>query len=342
MMNGVGGNSLLADCVTEPGRPPVLRLDQAELGEVCEWLSANRDPLRGVLDVHGALVLPGLPVRSPDDFAAVRDAFFVSRATYREKATPRSNFGNDVYSSTDFPARQTIRPHNENSYTLSFPGLLMFGCLTAPADGGATPVTDVRRVLQQLPESLVSEFRQRGWALVRNYTEVIGLPWATAFGTENKAEVAQYCAGNLVGLDWLADGSLRTVQRRSAIITNPRIGEEIWFNHLVFWSEWSLAAEVRTMMVEEFGSDGLPFNTTFGDGEPVSQADIAAIDDAYTQATVRRSWQPGDLMIVDNLIAAHGREPFAGDRRVVVAMGEAVELTDCRPTVQPLPGFAGR
>jgi len=333
---------LLADCVVEPGSPPVLRPEQADVGGACEWLSAHRDDVRAVLDVHGALVLAGLPVRSPEDFAAARDAFFVSRATYREKATPRSSFGNDVYSSTDFPARQTIRAHNENSYTLSFPGLLMFGCLTAPDDGGATPVTDVRRVLRQLPESLVSEFRQRGWALVRNYTEEVGLPWETAFGTEDKAEVAEYCAANLVGLEWLADGSLRTVQRRSAIIKNTRVGEEIWFNHLVFWSEWSLAAEVREMMVDEFGSDGLPFNTRFGDGEPVSQADIALIDDAYREATVRRSWQPGDLMIVDNLLAAHGREPFTGERKVVVAMGEAVDLADCQPTVQPLPGFAGR
>lgn len=342
MTNGAAANSLLADCVTEPGSPAVLRLNQDELGDLCEWLGANREALRGVLDVHGALVLPGLPVKSPDDFAAVRDAFFVSRASYREKATPRSNFGNDVYSSTDFPARQTIRPHNENSYTLNFPGLLMFGCLTAPTEGGATPVTDVRRVLRELPESLVSEFRERGWALVRNYTDEIGLPWNTAFGTDDKAEVAEYCAGNLVGLEWLPDESLRTVQRRSAIITNPRLGEEIWFNHLVFWSEWSLAPEVREMMVEEFGSGGLPFNTTFGDGEPVSQADVSIIDDAYTEATVRRTWEPGDLMIVDNLISAHGREPFAGDRKVVVAMGEAVELEQCRPTVQPLAGFAGR
>jgi len=332
---------MLADCVTTSGAPAEFRRDWVSVVQVCEWLAGHRDAVREVLDVHGAVVLPGLPVRTHEEFAAIRDAVFASRASYREKATPRSNFGDDVYSSTDFPPSQSIRPHNENSYTLTFPGLLMFGCLTAPPVGGATPVTDVRQVLRALPPRVAESFRHRGWALVRNYADDLGLPWATAFGTTDKDQVADYCGANMVGHEWLPDGTLHTIQRRSAIITNPRTGDEVWFNHLVFWSEWSLAPAIREIMVEEFGSAGLPFNTSYGDGEPVSESDIKLIDEAYRQATVRRPWAPGDVMIVDNLLAAHGREPYSGDRRVVVAMGEPVELADCSPTVPPLPGLTG-
>jgi hypothetical protein len=47
-------------------------------------------------------------------------------------------------------------------------------------------------------------------------------------------------------------------------------------------------------------------------------------------------------MLIDNLLSAHGREPFRGDRQVMVAMGEPVSLADCRPTVTPLAGLASR
>lgn len=334
--------SLLGKCATEPGSPAVLRPGLDTLAGLREWLQASRHPLRCLLHELGAVVLAGLPVRSPQDFAHVRDALISERAAYKEKATPRSDFGDDVYSSTDFPAAQAIRPHNENSYTLTFPGLLMFCCLTAPDDGGATPVTDVRAVLRALPPSLTQRFRDQGWSLVRNYADYFGLQWTTAFGATDRQDVADYCAANLIAHEWLEDGVLRTAQRRSALITHPVTGDEVWFNHLVFWSEWSLPPAMREVMVAEFGSGGLPFSTAFGDGEPVAQRDIEIIDAAYRDATVRRPWQSGDVMLIDNLLSAHGREPFRGDRQVMVAMGEPVSLADCRPTVTPLPGLASR
>jgi hypothetical protein len=32
------------------------------------------------------------------------------------------------------------------------------------------------------------------------------------------------------------------------------------------------------------------------------------------------NWQRGDVMVVDNVLATHGREPFTGERRILVAM----------------------
>ncbi|WP_242483143.1 TauD/TfdA family dioxygenase [Streptomyces sp. HSG2] len=132
--------------VTEPGAPVTAVFDGVSDGAAAAGLlAARRGDLRSVLDRHGALFLRGLPVHTAEDFALVRDALFAERAKYQEKATPRSDFGDDVFSSTDLPPAQSIRMHNENSYTLTFPGTLLFGCLTAPEEGGA--VADVRKVL---------------------------------------------------------------------------------------------------------------------------------------------------------------------------------------------------
>lgn len=328
------------ECLRSPGHPVTLAVPESgDLAGVCRWLAENKAQIGAALLKHGALYMHRLPIKSADDFAQVRDALVQQRASYKEQATPRSHFGAEVYSSTDLPAPQSIRPHNENSYTLTFPGLLVFGCLTAPQAGGATPVTDVRSVLQQIPAALLGKFRDRGWALTRNYVDHLGLAWATAFATEDREVVSSYCHENLIAHEWCGDGHLKTVQRRSAVVTHPVSGQEVWFNHAVFWSEWSLDPDVREVLSEELGAGNLPFNTSFGDGEPISESDIGVIDEAYQRATVRESWKPGDVMIVDNILAAHGREPYRGSRKIAVAMGDPVDLADCHPTVPPLAGF---
>lgn len=324
------------------GRPAAADAQGGDLRETCAWLRESRDALRAGLDAHGALYLRGLPVKDVGDFAEVRDSLVSELAGYVEKATPRSHFGRDVYSSTDLPPSQAIRPHNENSYALSFPGLLMFGCLVAPDQGGATPVTDVRRVLGGIPAPLADRFRAYGWSLTRNYGDHISLGWRTAFGTEDRDEVAAYCAANHIAHEWLEGDRLRTTQRRSATIRHPGTGEEVWFNHTVFWNEWALDPEVREVFLEDLGHDNLPFNTAYGDGEPISRQDVETIDEAYRRATVRETWRPGDVLIVDNILSAHAREAFRGSRRIVVAMGDPVALDDCAPTVPPLGGLAAK
>ena len=58
----------------------------------------------------------------------------------------------------------------------------------------------------------------------------------------------------------------------------------------------------------------------------------------YEANTAREPWQPGDLMLVDNVRTAHSREPFEGPREVLVAMADPVRLADCSPTVEVTTG----
>ncbi|MFF3736458.1 TauD/TfdA family dioxygenase [Streptomyces sp. NPDC002566] len=321
------------DIRLEAGAPPmVVTPELSTLADALDWLRSVDDELRAAMRSQGVLYLRGLPVRDVQDFGAVRDQLVPQRTPYREKATPRHSYGDDVFSSTDLPPAQPIRMHNENSYTLDFPGTLVFCCLTAPAEGGATPVADCRAVLRDIPEHLVRRMRSSGWALRRNYSDLVSLDWRTAFATDRSAQVEAYCAENLIAARWSGD-DLSTSQIRAGVITHPHTGDEVWFNHMAFWNSWSLDEEIRESLVDEFGADGLPFETSFGDGEPVTKEDLAAIDAAYAGATMRRSWQPGDVMMVDNILAAHGRERFRGDRRIVVAMGDPVSVRDCLPTV---------
>jgi alpha-ketoglutarate-dependent taurine dioxygenase len=330
------------DWAVRPGAPATTEVPGlTDLDSAVEWLGEQGPQLRAALAEHGAIYLRGLPIADVESFGRVRDALMPRRTPYREKATPRSDFGNGVFSSTDLPAAQSIRMHNENSYTLTFPGLLMFACLVAPPDGGATPVADCRRVLRELPPAMVAKMRATGWLLNRSYSEHISTDWPTAFAAETESDVERYCAQNLISCQWQPDGHLRTSQLRPGIISHPRTGEQVWFNHLAFWNEWALDEELRDTLIDEFGHQDLPFNTAMGDGSPLTQDELRTLCAAYDAATVRQRWQPGDLLLVDNILCSHGRDPFRGDRKIVVAMGEPVDVLDCSPTVAPAAPVLG-
>ena len=223
--------------------------------------------------------------------------------------------------------------HHELSYTLQFPGTMMFACLTAPAQGGATVVADSPTVLNSLPRPLVDRFAREGWMLTRTYGEEIGADWTEAFGTDDRAAVEHYCRANAIEFQWQSDGGLRTRQRRSAIVRHPVTGQPCWFNQIAFLNQWTLADDVREYLVEVYGEDGLPFNTRFGNGDPIGKDVVDLINGINEATTAREGWQPGDLMLVDNVRTAHGREAYAGEREVVVGMADPVDLAACSPTI---------
>jgi Taurine catabolism dioxygenase TauD, TfdA family len=89
---------------------------------------------------------------------------------------------------------------------------------------------------------------------------------------------------------------------------------------------------VREYLVDVYGADGLPFSTRFGGGDPVGGDVVQLLNEVYEAHTAREPWQPGDLMLVDNIRTAHSREAYQGPREVLVAMADAVRLADCSPT----------
>ena len=110
-------------------------------------------------------------------------------------------------------------------------------------------------------------------------------------------------------------------------MAHPLTGRWCWFNQIAFLNEWTLAPELREYLVDVYGSDGLPFSTSFGNGDPIGPDVIQVINEVYDANTLREAWQAGDLLLVDNLRTAHGREPFGSPREVVVALADPVRTT---------------
>jgi len=315
----------------QPGKLPILHVEA--IGEPPRWAAEHRDTLRAFVAEHGALLVRGLGLHDASGIEAVFRRLG-SLMAEKEAFTSRRNYSPGVYSASKWPPNQHMCMHHELSYALEFPSLMLFACLTAPTDRGATPVADSPSVLQALPGELVERFERVGWLLIRNYNGEIGASVAEAFGTDDRRGVESYCRANAIEFQWQSDGTLRTRQRRSAIVRHPRTGQRCWFNQIAFLNEWSMEPEVREYLVDVYGEDGLPFNTRFGNGDPIGADVVAAIDEVYEAHTARERWQAGDLMLVDNVRTAHGRDEFDGPREVLVAMADAVNLADCSPRIE--------
>lgn len=285
------------------------------------WLTDNRETWEPALRDSGALLFRGFGVDSPEALRSCIEATSTEWASYRERATPRTAVGDNIFTSTEYPAKEVIPLHNENSHCTSWPQKLYFCCVTPAATGGETPLADCRDVLASIPAAIRDEFAERGWRYRRHFG-LLGFSWQDVFGSSDHDQVEAYCRENAMDVEWGADDSLTVTYVRPAIHEHPITGEPLWFNHGLFFNPFSLDPEIRVVLIDSVGVDGLPYNTTYGDGEPVPEPVLQEIAQAYRAHTRTFPWQRGDLLFVDNMLAAHGRRPFTGDRRILVGMAD--------------------
>lgn len=286
--------------------------------DLAAWVAQHRELLAGHLARVGGLLFRGFEVADVAAFRAVVAALSPDILEYGERSSPRTLVSDGVYTSTDHPPDQPILLHNEQSYTLSWPRRIWFCCLTPPVQGGRTPIADSRRVLARLRPETAARFAERQVRYLRNYGNGLGLSWPEAFQTTDRRVVESHCQSASIQVEWRDHDRLRTSQVRPAIRVHPETGERTWFNHLLFFHGTSLPPEVIAAVSE----DELPYNTSYGDGAPIEPEVLAELRAAYQAETRSFAWQRGDLLVLDNMLTAHGREPFAGPRRVVVAMSD--------------------
>jgi alpha-ketoglutarate-dependent taurine dioxygenase len=291
--------------------------------DLAAWAAANRPLIESSLRTHGGLLFRGFRIEAQEDFERFIDAMGIVRMHYVEGATPRTEIGKQVYTSTEFPREHPIALHNELSYARSWPMKIAFCCLRPADTQGETPIADMRRVLAAIPADVRETFARRHWTLVRNYGGGLGLPWESVFRTTDRRDVERYCEESGIAWEWRGDTQLRTRQVRPAITRHPSLGDPLWFNHIAFWHASSLDPQGRQMLLASFGEEGLPYNTYYGDGGSIDAQVVDTIRHAIDAETVHLPWEGGDVLWLDNMLVAHGRAPYTGLRKVIVAMGEA-------------------
>jgi alpha-ketoglutarate-dependent taurine dioxygenase len=309
----------------EPGPAglPLILTPAAPGVDALAWAEAHRAAIEEKLLCHGALLFRGFGgVHGTEGLQAFVRAVCGDLLEYRERSSPRHELADRVYTSTDYPAEQTIFPHNEHSYARRFPLKLFFSCILPAEAGGETPVGDTRRIFQRIDPEVRRRFTEKGWMYVRNFHPGFGLSWQTVFQTDDRARVEEYCRDAGIEWEWRSGDRLRTRQVRPATARHPRTGEDVWFNHATFFHISTLPAAIREPLQHDFDDEDLPNNTWYGDGAPIEPEVAEHLRNAYLAEMVALPWQQDDILLIDNMLTAHARNPFTGPRKVAVAMAD--------------------
>jgi alpha-ketoglutarate-dependent taurine dioxygenase len=152
------------------------------------------------------------------------------------------------------------------------------------------------------------------------------VPWQKSFQTDDRAEVERICHERGIECDWLAGDVLRTSQACQGTLRHPATGERFFFNQAHLFHVSALGGATAAML-RQFGLDRLPRHAFFGDGGEIPTADLEAVRKAFQAEAIAFPWQAGDVILADNLQVAHGRRPFRGQRKVVVALLEGHTTT---------------
>jgi len=285
--------------------------------ELVSWIEENKTELFKKLDKYGAILFRGFKINNVAKFEKISDLFKSNTREYQFRSSPRFTVGKNVYTSTSYPMDSVINMHSEASYSpYKDIKYAIFCCIQPASKGGETPIADNRKILSLLSETTKNKFLERGVKYMRFLRKNAGLSWEEVFQTSDKKEVEEECRRTNMNFNWKDEDSLQLIWTKPAIWKHPNTREFLWFNHSYFFNEFTFQKEFSSFSP----SNGLPYNSFYGDGNEISQKEMEEITAAYENSTIQFPWQKGDVLFLDNMRSSHGRNAYEGRRKVLVSL----------------------
>lgn len=285
---------------------------------------------------YGGILFRGFPLQNANDFAeAIRQLGLGQFVDYIGGDSPRNKINDGVYTSTEAPPSIKIPLHNELSFVKFYPKNIYFFCEVPPQSKGETIIADSRKVFEAIDHSIKQRFINKRLRYVSCYyfkSSVMNLlnkiqpshkSWIQVFETDSKKEVEEKCKQHEFEYKWTKNDWLQISQVRPAIIDHPETGEKVWFNqaHLYDFNPKLLGAWRYIGAKLFYCRQHTKLHQIFyGDQTPILRSDLYHILDVLDSQTITFPWQKGDLLVLDNVLAMHGRATFEGKRRVLTAM----------------------
>ena len=320
-----------------PTRAPVVAADGPSLpvliqaqkaGErLLDWIDGHRAWMDEALGASGGLLFRGFAVGGAAGVERCLEAACGPTIPYAgiyQGIAVRRQVHGKIFTSTEFSSGLAINRHSECSFAHCWPLRIGFYCTRPAARDGRTPIADTRRVLRRVDPGIRARFEKSGVMYVRNYGIGSAPAWQDVFGTRDRGEVERICRRIGVDAEWVGKDRLRTRSVRPAVVRHPRSGEEVWFNHVNSAHVRSNNPELAEALMKEFAPEDLPRTCFYGDGTEIETATLEAIRNAYQRETIQFDWLSGDLLLLDNMLTAHGRQPYTGEREVLVGMAANV------------------
>lgn len=302
----------------------VITLPNLNPDEFISYYKANTVAINNVL-LRAAVKFKGVQIDTQDNFKHIVDSISEKFMSYIDGNSPRTKLSSNIYTSTEYDQTQKITMHNELSYSAKWPNKLFFSCLQPASQGGETLIADSRAILREMNSDIVDEIADKGLIYIRNLHggTGVGPSWQETFETADKNELEAYCKLYGIDLEWDKSESVKLKQHSKGIINHRITGERVWFNQIDQFHPLQLGEDMREILDILYNSpEEYPMYVTFGDGKHISENTVVRILNTIEKVTVAPLWDRNELLIMDNELIAHGRSPYAGNRKVLVSMSE--------------------
>lgn len=304
--------------------PLVLQCDTAgvTLEAATAWARANRDELLNQVGEHGAILFRGLPLNSPEDCDAFVAAFGLTNFPYKESLSNavRVNWTERIFSANEAPADVTIYFHHEMAQTPIFPAKLFFFCQQPAEEGGETPLCRSDILFERLAErcpKFACDCDEKGL----RYSNVMpsendpksgmGRSWKSTLRAETREEAETRLRDIGYDWEWLPDGSLRATTPVLPAVFEVAPGRKTFFNQLIAaFQGWKDDRNDPSKAIR------------FGDGSPLDREAVNVATELAYELAFDLPWQRGDAVLVDNILAMHGRRTFRGTRKVLASLAD--------------------
>jgi len=306
-------------------------LDLDSVVDTIKALQAQDGILTKQLASHGSLLFRGLPINGAHDFSKFAHAFGYKPHEIIGIVVDRPILAPNIAPANEAPKEVLVYNHNESPQVPHAPEYIFFYSHKAPHKGGESPISSslelFHRAQQEIPE-FISELAEKG--ILSRVTYKVdqqykgGATLKQAFGklvepeddeatrrSKIEAQIARYGRGKHTTWRWTDDGGLVLEHRLPAIRTQPKTELPTLFT--------GLAAYYKNAKVNGAGRNIT--QQLYGDGTAIPEKYLAHLAKITDEIRVLHKWQQGDVLVFDNIIAQHGREPWEGEQgdRVIMA-----------------------
>jgi len=334
----------LAHSVAAEPTPAQDNTPEINVSSIPDAAAALRRLLDAKLPQHGALVVKGLPLESASDFSALLHATGMDLKDYVGGVTSRSLLAPKVMPASAEPAAVDMDLHNDGAYRPSPPERIILWCQVPPVSGGQALIADAREVLRRLrrdaPGHLAALERRKVryehflpsmdasvGGRIGSWEEALAKGCNESSGCNSRITAEDILSQSGYDFKWSPAG-LHKYVTTPPLRRHPVTGEETWMNQVSAMHCTVFANHPTFPELHIDDTDGAPcldvgsrpYHTTFGDGQEFPRELVHAVRKAQWESAVSFDFQPGDVLVLDNFLAMHGRLSFTPPRELFISL----------------------
>jgi alpha-ketoglutarate-dependent taurine dioxygenase len=349
---------------TEEPTPLVIerRGSSSSLGFLREFLSSNSSQIVMDIATHGAVLLRGFDLRSPQDF----ESAVLAIANFQGiNECLMSEPGRDVVKGTRFVlhTNSLYRTggslylggfHSENYYSPDVPSYISFFCEQASQLGGETGLVNTAKLFSDLPEAVKTKLTERAyWIIAWPLAKM-----ASRYGV-NAQQMEQFCLDS--GLPIVTrQGQKYASMYKPCVIEHPLTKEHaLAFNYSVELLKSGLDRAIQRLFLPSYLSKEWLLHRLswrFPVIGVLDKLDVLSrdpgtvwrslfrtpfdvcVNEIFDKEAVGRlamsirnryssfKWRANDVLLVDNLKMAHGGMPGSGARTLRVLITNPIRM----------------